>query len=259
MLGKLLKYDLKTIFKPLLIFYGIMIFLAILGRLLHEFSNSALSSAIYEFCSGAIPGFMVGAILNNLINIWRLFRYDFYGDHAYLMRTLPVSSQKLYLSKFLTILITTFATITITIFSLFFIYGISETLANFSNIINSMSHGTLFVALICLLIYLEVVFATQIGILGNILGHYTKSNKSLFSIIFSFVLYVFSSTLILLVLFVFSLFNSDIMKIFTESTFNAAPSILCQIFIIATITYLTFITVTYYLNQKLLARGVDVE
>lgn len=258
MLSKLLKYDLKTIFRPLLIFYSIIVLLAIFGRLLHEFGNSALASALYDFCSGAIPGFAIGAVLNNLINLWRLFHYDFYGDHAYLMRTLPVSSQKLYLSKFLTVLLTTFATIAVAVFSFVFTYGISEALAGLSEITNLIPHGNLFITLTCLLVYLEVVFATQIGTTGTILGHYIKTNQSLFSIILSFILYAFGSTLILLVLFVASLFNSDIMKIFTESTMND-PNIIYQIFIIATITYLLFITVTYYINQKLLAHGVDVE
>lgn len=258
MINKLLKYDLKAIFKPLTIFYSIMIFLAISGRLLNEFGNSALTSILYDFCSGAIPGFAIGALLNNLINLWRLFHYDFYGDHAYLMRTLPLSSKTLYLSKFLTVLLTTLTTIALIILSIIVLCGISDVFAFLDNLTTTLPQGKIFLTLACLLVYLEVIFATQIGTTSVILGHYAKSNQTVWSIVIGFVTYNIISGFLLLIIFIFALFNPDIMEIFTEDELHN-PEIFYQIFIITTVAYMAFITTTYLVNQKLLALGVDVE
>ncbi len=263
MLKKLLKYDLKSIFKPLIIFYSIIIFLAIFGCFIHRFNSSALTAFLYDFCSGAIPGFAIGAIINNTLNLWRLFHADFYGDHAYLMRTLPVSSKALYLSKFLSVLITIFTTIVIVMFSLMIIYGASDVFTNLEHIITAVPHGLSLIIMIGLLIYLELIFAAQVGTTSSILGHYTTKNHALRSVIIGFTIYLFASAFILLIVFLAGLINPEIMRIFTEDlhTFGSANGleIFHQISLIAIIVYSTFITITYLLNQKLLARGVDVE
>lgn len=263
MLTKLIKYDLKSIFKPLIIFYGIMIFLAILGYLLHKFGNSALTSYLYDFCSGAVPGFAAGALINNTLNLWRLFRWDFYADHAYLIRTLPLSSKTLYLSKFFTCLITIFASLAIVVISMLIVNDASAILASIGQFIDAVPHGLFIAILLCLLVYLEIIFAVQVGTTSTILGHYFTKSRFLCSVLIGFAIYGCASTLILLAVFIVALFNPDIMKIFIDDIYNFSATngleTIFQVVLISTLIYAAFIALSYFVSQKLLARGVDVE
>ena len=63
MLGKLLKYDLKWSFKPLMVFYILAIFFSTLGRIFVEIENSLIFNILGKICLGVV----ISMIFNILI------------------------------------------------------------------------------------------------------------------------------------------------------------------------------------------------
>ena len=126
MLRKLLKYDIENIYKLLVIFYIISLFLACLTRFFLSIDNSFIMSVVGKVCSGATIAMIFNIIINNVIKLWVRFKNNFYNDEAYLTHTLPVLKQTLYLSKFLTSIITLFTSALVICFSLFIAYYSKE-------------------------------------------------------------------------------------------------------------------------------------
>ena len=73
MLKKLLKYDLKNIFKFLVIFYSLALFFAVLTRIFFSIDNSLMMNIIGQVCSGATISMMFSILINNLIFLLNLF------------------------------------------------------------------------------------------------------------------------------------------------------------------------------------------
>ena len=128
MLKKLLKYDIKSINKVLVVFYCLSLFFALLTRLFLYIDNSFIMSVIGKICSGTTIAMIFNIIINNLMRSWVRFKSNFYGDESYLTHTLPVNKKTLYLSKFLTSIITLFFSMLVICFSLFIAYYSKELL-----------------------------------------------------------------------------------------------------------------------------------
>ena len=67
MLGKLVKYDLKWTYKPLVVFYILAFMASIIGRVMGEVDNSWLWSILSQICLGFAIAMMVNALINNLM------------------------------------------------------------------------------------------------------------------------------------------------------------------------------------------------
>ena len=111
MLKKILKYDLENIFKLLIIFYSLSLFFAFLTRILLNIENSFIMNILGQISSGVTISMIFNILINNLMRLWIRFKNNFYGDESYLTHTLPISKNTLYLSKFLTSIITLFTSI----------------------------------------------------------------------------------------------------------------------------------------------------
>ena len=106
MLKKLLKYDLKNVYKVLVVFYLLLFFFAVLTRLFLYVDNSFIFEIIGKICSGTTIAMFFNIIINNMMRLWVRFKTNFYSDESYLTHTLPVDKKTLYLSKTLTSIIT---------------------------------------------------------------------------------------------------------------------------------------------------------
>ena len=106
MLGKLLKYDLKWCFKPLLVFYMLAIFFSIIVRIVESFEQSLIILIIDKVCCGIVIAMLVNILINCFMRNWARFVKNIYKDEAYLTHTLPISKSEIYLSKILTAIIT---------------------------------------------------------------------------------------------------------------------------------------------------------
>ena len=126
MLKKLLKYDLESIFKFIVIFYSLSLFFGVLTRIFLNINGSFIMNIIGQISSGATISMMVSILINNLMRLWVRFKNNFYGDESYLTHTLPVEKKTLYLSKILTAIITLFTSILVITLTLFIAYYSKE-------------------------------------------------------------------------------------------------------------------------------------
>ena len=129
MLKKLLKYDLKWTYKLLVIFYALALIFSCITRLCSLVDNSALFSVLKSISAVFAIAMMVNAIINCIMRSWVRFTKNMYKDESYLTHTLPVSKNKLYLSKVLSAVICMVTSIVVVIACLFICYYSKENIS----------------------------------------------------------------------------------------------------------------------------------
>ena len=263
MLKKLLKYDLRSILKFLSVFYSIAIFFSILTRIFSNIENSFIMNILSNICSGVTISMMVNIVINSLIRNWVRFKNNFYGDEAYLTHTLPIPKKTLYLSKFITLIVSMFTSVLVITLTLFIAYYSKENLEFLKNALNifatTYSSSILKIVLAFMFIFfLEILNTANIGYTGIILGHKMASNKTGFSILYGFISYIVLQTFVLLLTFIVALFNKDLMNLFITNEIINIDIVKFTIYL-AFIIYTLTIIITYIINLKLFKKGVNLE
>lgn len=263
MLNKLLKYDLKSNFKVIIIFYSLAIFFAVLTRVFLNIENSLIVNIIGQVCSGVTISMLFNIVINNLMRIWVRFKQSLYGDESYLTHTLPVKKQTLYLSKALTAVLTLFISVIVIGLTLFIAYYSKENIELLKSLLLPIADAygsTVMNILLAILFifFLEFANALQAGFTGIILGHKMDNFKTGYSVLFGFIAYIVTQIFVLLMIFVFALFNSDIMNLFITKTvvnMNMVKAIIYMSIAIYTLT----LAIGYFINLKLFKKGVNID
>jgi len=262
MLKKLLNYDLKHIFKFLLIFYSLSLFFGILTRIFLSIENSLMMEIIGKICSGAAISMMFSIVINNLMRLWVRFKNNLYGDESYLTHTLPVKKETLYNSKIITAFISMFVSILVIVLTVFIAYYSKENFEFIKNLLLSITdmfgNVTFIIIGILIVLFLEFANILQCGFTGIILGHKMNQNKVGYSVLFGFVVYMVSQIFVLICLFITALFNKEIMNLFFTNEVISFDS-LKMILYIALIIYLIVVVIIYFVNIKLFKKGVNVD
>lgn len=263
MLTKLLKYDLKHIYKRLVIFYSLAIFFAILTRIFFEIENSIIINIIAQVLSGVTISMMANCLINNIMGIWVRFKHNLYGDESYLTHTLPVTKNEQYFSKILTAAISLFTTFAIIAATLFVAYYSQENIEMLKILLSSLgdffeSSPILIIASLLFILFLEMLSAVQCGFTGLIIGNKMNNAKLGFSVLFGFIAYIASQILAVLGIFLAGLFNDKIMQLFTSSTITEF-SIIKTVIILAAGIYTALFFVGLAVNLKLFKKGVNVD
>lgn len=263
MLKKLLKYDLKKIYKILVIFYSLAIFFGILTRIFLNIDNSTIMYIIGQICSGVTISMFFNIIINNIMRLWSNFTINFYKDEGYLTNTLPVTRKQLYLSKFLSTIITMLTSIIIIIITLFIAYYSKENLQVLKEFLTSIatiydSNIIKLLFIIFLVLFLELILMVQAGYNGIIIGHTKNNNKMGLSILYGFISYITAQVIILIFIFVMAVFNKDIMNLFIS---NSIPSIdtVKMVMYMAIIIYLVCSLIYYLINVKIFNKGINLD
>lgn len=263
MLKKLLKYDLENIYKILIVFYFLAIFFAVLTRIFLNIENSFIMEIIGKICSGTTIAMIVNILINNILRLWARFNNNFYGDESYLTHTLPVEKKTLYLSKFLTFIITLFISCIVIGITLFIAYYSKENIEVFKNMLLPIANAygsTIIKVLLAFLFIFFLQFAnmTQAGYTGIILGHRQNNEKIAFSVLFGFATHIGTQVFSLAMLFLVAVFNKDVMNLFiTNDVINM--DIVKTIIYVSIIIYITVLTCLYFINLKLFTKGVNVD
>lgn len=263
MLNKLLKYDLKWIYKVVIIFYALSLVFSVFARICNSIPNSLLFTIIGQIANGVAISMVVSSLINGVMRSWVRFIHNVYKDESYLTHTLPVDKKTIYLSKVLSAIICTFTTVIVIMICLFICYYSKENMAFLKQSLeltaNSFDITVIGLLLIVSLVFfLEIVFIILIGYLGIIIGHRSNKNKMTKSIIYSFMLYSGFSILSLVLIYIVALFNSDIMNVIkTNSVINTG--IIKYIMIVAIIIYTVYVLIIYYIGKKQLEKGVNVD
>ena len=234
MLKKLLKYDLKWCFKPLLVFYLLAIFFSIIVRIVESFEQSLILLIIDKICCGVVIAMIINILINCFMRNWARFVKNIYKDEAYLTHTLPVNKNKIYLSKILTAVITLLTSFIVIIVCLAIAtlneetwIILKESLEQSAIFFNSSVSS--FIIVLVITIFFEFLFMMMSGILGIIIGHN----------------------------YVAGMFNTDIMSVFTnmEVSSNAIKSIM----VVGIFIYAIYNFVLYFVGNKILSKGVNID
>ena len=107
-------------------------------------------------------------------------------------------------------------------------------------------------------IFLEIFNAIQCGFLGIILGYKKNNNKVGFSVAFGFVVYLLSQGMVLLLVFIVGLFNSNIMDLFKSNIMLTASSFKLLV-ALAILLYILIIWLMSIICKREFNKGVNIE
>ena len=263
MLGKLLKYDLKWVYKVVLVFYILSLIFSGVGRILSEIENSVLFNVVAQVFIGIAISMMVSSLINCIMRLWARFVKNIYKDESYLTHTLPVEKKKIYVSKVISAFITVFTTIVFILFCLFICYYSQANMENLKALLELAAtvYNTTVVNLLLLVafvFFLEVMFVVLIGYLGIILGHKSNKNKMVRTLIISFALYFLFQIVSLGIAYVYGLIDPNVMNIINTTDIVNVDAIK-SIMYVGSVLYFVYIIILYILGKVQLAKGVNVD
>ena len=264
MLSKLLKYDLKYMIRNMSIFYILSIFFAITTRLLFNMEQSVIINIIGQISVGCMFAMIANTLINTIMRSWVRFRDSLYKDESYLTHTLPVTKNELYNSKFIQTLIFFFISFVVILISLFITYYSKENWQVLTEFIKTITTGlnmstSFFITMAIIIIFLEVFNAIQCGFLGIILGYKMNNGKIGYSVLFGFIIYLIAQAIILLLVFIYGLYDSSIMELFKTATVNIDVEAFKVLAILSSLLYIMIIFIMSIICKKELNKGVNVE
>ena len=263
MLGKLLKHDLKWVYKLIVIFYSLAFVFSIIGRALGKIENSLVFNIVSQIALGFAISMMASSLINCLMRLWVRFVRNVYKDESYLTHTLPVQKKEIFASKVISGIICIFTTMIVIIICLFICYyseANMEVLKNILEVAATTYNTTVFnlLLLISIVIFLEIVYVLLIGYVGIILGHKSNKNKMLRSIVIGFILYFIFQALTLGLIAIYGLFNSEVMNLINTTDIINVEAIKSVMYVGIGI-YVVYSIIFYLLGQKYLNKGINVE
>jgi len=263
MLKKLLKYDLKYIFKGLIVFHLLALFFAGLTRIFFAIDNSVIWNIIAQVCSGITISMIFNILINNVMRIWVRFRNNFYGDEAYLTHTLPVSKTSLCLSKMASAVITlfiSFLVIGLVLFIAYYSKGNIELLKSVLFPVVSFFNSTMtkLILILLFIVFLEITCTIEAGYTGIILGHKMNNAKIAYSVLYGFITYTIIQIILLLTIGTISLFNSDFMNLFITNEITNLEVFTNLVYIVFAF-YISIAIINFIINLKLFKKGVNVD
>lgn len=263
MLGKLLKYDLKWVYKVVVIFYILAFIFSCIGRALSLIENSILFSIVSQITFGVAISMMVSSLINCIMRLWARYIRNIYKDEAYLTHTLPVEKKTIYASKVISSLICLFTT-TVVILGCLFICYYSKTNMQVLKSLLEITASTYEITVVNLLLlisfvaFLELMFIVLTGYAGIILGYKSNQNKMLKTIIIGFALYLITQAITLGLIYVIGLFNPNIMNLINTSDMVNIDAIKSVMYI-GIVIYIVYIIFYYIIGKKQLEKGVNLD
>ena len=262
MLGKLLKYDLKWCFKPLVVFYILAIIFSIITRMIESVDQTLILLIMDKICSGVVIAMLINILINCLMRNWVRFERNIYKDESYLTHTLPVSKNKIYLSKILTAIITLFISFIVIAICLAIVglnditwYSLKLSLEQSAIFLNSNPLSLIIVLIIT--IFFEFLFMILSGILGIIIGHRSNNMKIVKSILIGMGIYMGLSLFSLAIIYMAGILSPDIMSVFNN--IKVSSNAIKSIMMIGIFVYAIYNLIIYFVGNALLNKGVNVD
>lgn len=263
MLGKLLKYDLKWIYKLLAVFYILALVFSVVGRLLSGVENSLIINIVGQISLGFAVGMMISSLINTLMRTWIRFIRNIYKDESYLTHTLPIKKSTIYLSKFLSSIIVMCTTTIVILVCLAISYYSKDNLDSIKSMLEIAatvynSKVIWLILTVFVMFFLQVVFILLIGYTGIILGHKSNNSKMAKSIIYSFLMYSLMQAVSMGMIYFIGLINPNIMNLMNTVKAVDIDVIKSILYIVMTL-YLVYIAAYYMIGKRLFIKGVNVE
>lgn len=263
MLRKLLKYDLKWVYKVVVVFYILAFIFSIIGRGLSRIENSVVFSVTTQIVFGFAISMMVSSLVNCLMRLWVRFMKNLYKDESYLTHTLPIEKKTIYLSKVISSMICIFTTTVVILACLFICYYSEANIQALKGILEiaASTYNTTvlnLLLLISIVIFLEIIFIVLIGYVGIILGYKSNKNKMAKTVIIGFGLYLITQLITLALIYILGLLNSNVMNLINTTDLINVEAIKC-VMIYGVGIYIIYIILYYILGKKTFEKGVNVE
>ena len=260
MLGKLLKYDFKNLYKTLLPIYSITIIITILTVILNKLSDT---SNLFSTLNGLMILSYVVILMVLVIGTFFLSIRDFYLDFAtergYLTNTLPVKKSTIITSKFITSVVTMLSSIVVMFISiLILVIGNGEwtTFANAIAYFFKDIPGDAVVMLILMTVLMIAAYISGLAVcyLSIALGQLKNNNKLGFSFLAYIVLYIIYEMYFTFALTFIGVISPDfVSSLDSEITVISSVNILFGILIGLVIVFTAVVTpiTNYILKNKL--------
>lgn len=263
MLKKLLKYDLKWVYKVIIVFYVLSIFFSLAGRLFGIIDNSIMFKIISDVSIGIAISMMANSLINSIIRLWVRFIRNVYKDEAYLTHTLPVKKSDIFNSKVLTAVVIIFITTIVIVLSLFLCFYSSENLASIKNFLNIAanlldSSVLRLLLLVSLTLFLEIMQIVLIGFVAIIFGHQYNRGKMVKTVFIGFGVYMVVQIISLGLVLLAGLFDAEIMNLIKTSqivNFSGINKILLGCILL----FSMYNAILFLIGKKALEKGVNLE
>lgn len=263
MLGKILKYDLKWVYKLVVIFYALAFIFSVIGRIFGEIENSLVCDIVSKICFGTAISMAISSLINSLMRLWARFVRNVYKDESYLTHTLPVEKKDIYLSKVISGIVCIFTTMIVAVICLGICYYSEANIEVVKNLLElaASTYNTTVLKLLLLVtvvLFLEVVYVLLTGYVGIILGHKSNTGKMVKSIVIGFVLYFVFQTLTLGLMGIYGLFNPEVMNLINTTDIINIDAIKSVMYA-GIVVYVLYSVILYILGKIQLNKGVNVE
>ena len=262
MLSKLLKYDLKWLYKTIGIVYLLSFVFSLMVRCLSLLDKTfVINSLTFMFKISAI-GMIAATVIITVARLWTRFIKNVYKDESYLTHTLPVTKKDIYLAKVLSAVITSITTVLVTIICLLICYHSKESCdfikQSLGLIENTLDFEVIkMLVIISFVLILELIIVTLNGYTGIILGFKSNRNKMLKTLIYGFISYLVTMVITLLIVYSSSLINNDVMILIKDNVGDVG-TVKTLLSIIA-IMYTFFIFIFYFFGKNKLEEGINID
>ena len=265
MLGKLLKYEIKSTARLLVPMYIAVLLFGLINRFLNPFnavetSNSfTLHSVMSAFSMILYVGLIVGILVMTFIVMIQRFYKNLLGDEGYLMFTLPVKSWQHIVSKLLVSMLWIILSFLTVICSVLIIANVNNLFGEISNGINMIRGYIGNIGLLLIFIYPLVAISYSIITIYDsmALGHLFTKHKLLASFGAYIVLYIISQITFGVFMLVYATTN---LNLFTNAAAAApTPSQITTFSISALCIYLLLAVGNFILTNVILKKKLNLE
>ncbi len=275
MLGKLIKYDLKSCARIITSVYVFIVLCALSARIMliiYDVSDGtfkSISRILFATLSFILILSIITACVITLVMVVLRYRNNLLRDEGYLMHTLPVSPVKLYYSKIVTAMLLFITDIVVIIFSII-LSGLPKSSgigwAEVKSAMTTFNYGALKYGLngnfyiACVIILLLVALYSSIAQLfaslniGYSLPFGRGASKDLMSIIAYIATYIITQ-IIIVVLFIITTLLADFNFADEAAVMRYTSVLLCFIIVIMAV----FGTIYNIVSIKLMQKKLNLE
>ena len=196
MLGKLLKYDFKNLYKTLLPIYLITLVITILTVIFNNLSDTSnLFSTLNALMILSYVVILMVLLVGTFFLSIRGFYLDFATERGYLINTLPVKKSTIITSKFITGVVTMLSSIVVMFISILILVIGNGEWTSFANGIANIfrdipSDAVVMLILMTVLMIVAYISGLAVCYLSIALGQLKNTNKLGYSFIAYIILYI---------------------------------------------------------------------
>ena len=257
----LIKYDLKKMFKLMVIYYIIGIALSGLTRFVAIFDNITIFNILKIIFSSLVYAVWGSILVQTFVQILIQFNKNFYGDESYLTHTLPVTKKQLLISKYISSLVVILASVLVLSLSVFIMFYSKANIDMLKIFLDYSLSGlgispALFITLVVITLFTQICAIMSMCFAGTIIGKRFNTKKNLKSLLFV-VLFYFASIIctLLIAILVFACMN-NLSSLFSNAL---TGQMLITLLIIAIVLYLIYSIIFYFISKTQFEKGVNVD